>query len=153
MLVPRTLIFLTREDEVLLFKGAENKRLWANLYNGVGGHVERSEDILTAAHRELYEETGLISPNLRLSGIVTVDTQTNPGVCIFIFTGVCKECDPINSKEGTLEWIKISQLKNLPILEDLPLLLQKILAMILTDPPFFAYSRYDEKGNLIITFR
>ena len=36
MLVPRTLIFLTRGDQVLLLKGAADKRLWAGLYN-VGG--------------------------------------------------------------------------------------------------------------------
>jgi len=49
--IPRTLIFLTSrnsqtaEQEVLLLKGAPNKRLWANRYNGLGGHVEVDEDI------------------------------------------------------------------------------------------------------------
>jgi len=42
-IIPRTLIFITREGpsglEVLLIKGAPTKRLWANRYNGVGGHV------------------------------------------------------------------------------------------------------------------
>jgi len=61
MLIPRTLIFLTRGDKILLIKGAANKRLWANLYNGIGGHIEPGEDILSAARRELKEETNLTS--------------------------------------------------------------------------------------------
>ncbi|MCH7664271.1 MAG: NUDIX domain-containing protein, partial [Chloroflexi bacterium] len=51
-LIPRVLIFITRGDEVLLLKGAPDKNLWANLYNGVGGHIERGEDVLSAARRE-----------------------------------------------------------------------------------------------------
>ena len=52
MLIPRTLIFLTCRDLVLLLKGAPHKRLWANRYNGIGGHIERGEDVLTAAQRD-----------------------------------------------------------------------------------------------------
>ena len=59
MLIPRVLIFLTRGDTVLLLKGAPTKRLWANQYNGIGGHVERGEDVLSAARRELMEEVAI----------------------------------------------------------------------------------------------
>ena len=153
MLVPRTLIFLTRKDEILLLKGAENKRLWAGLYNGVGGHIEQGEDVLSSAQRELHEETGLLSSNLRLCGVITVDTQTNPGVGVFIFTGVCSEGEPMHSKEGTLEWVKISGIKYLPLVADLQVLLPKILDMKPDDPPFSAFSRYDDDGKLVLTIQ
>ena len=50
-LVPRTLIFLTCGENVLLLKGAPQKRLWAGQYNGVGGHIERGEDVLSSVLR------------------------------------------------------------------------------------------------------
>jgi 8-oxo-dGTP diphosphatase len=152
MLVPRTLIFVTRGNKVLLLKGAKNKRLWSRLYNGVGGHVEQGEDILSAAHRELLEETGLNISNLWLCGITTVDTQTNPGVGIYIFRGECTEGELAYSKEGSLEWIQETDISILPMVVDLPILLPRILGMKYGDPPFSAHSKYNEAGELVVTF-
>ena len=51
MLIPRTMIFLRRENSYMLLKGAPTKRLWAGRYNGIGGHVERGDDDPTAGMR------------------------------------------------------------------------------------------------------
>ena len=61
MLIPRTLIFVTHEDQLLLLKGASDKRLWAERYNGIGGHVEQGEDVLSAARREAKLSEGHIA--------------------------------------------------------------------------------------------
>ena len=151
MLVPRVLIFLRRGGSVLLIKGAPTKRLWANMYNGVGGHVEPGEDLLSAARRELLEETGL-SAGLRLCGTVAVETGQSPGVGIFVFTGEYLQGELKASVEGTLEWVPFADIPGLPAVEDLVILIGKIRGMQPGDPPFSARSHYDPQGKLVLEF-
>jgi len=150
--VPRTLIFLTWKDKILLIKGAPDKRLWANQYNGIGGHVERGEGLTSAARREFMEETGLVASDLWLCGTVMIDTGQNPGIGIFVYRGDYLEGQLVDSQEGILSWVSIDQVFSLPLVEDLYTLLPKILAMSKTDAPFSALYTYDGDGKLQISF-
>lgn len=152
-IIPRTLIFITRGEQVLLIKGSKTKRLWANKYNGIGGHVERGDDILSAARRELIEETGLCPEKLWLCGTVMVDTGSNPGIGIYLFRGECSEGEVKPSKEGKPTWIPICEVQNYPLVEDLYTLLPKLLQLKRDDQPVSIIYTYDKKDQLVINFR
>jgi 8-oxo-dGTP diphosphatase len=124
---PRTLCFVLHGDDVLLLKGAPAKRLYPNLYNGVGGHVERNEDVLSSLCREVREETGLAIHDPRLRAIIVADEAAGPGVVIFVYTAATDSRDVKASAEGELTWVPRSRLLEYDLVPDLRELLPRLL--------------------------
>jgi 8-oxo-dGTP diphosphatase len=151
--IPRTLVFITRGDKVLLLHGAPTKRIWANKYNGIGGHIERDEDVFTSARREVKEETGLDVERLRLFGVINIDTDhASSGIMLFVFTAEARSGEPIPSDEGRLEWIDRNALDQIDLVEDLAVIIPRALDLPIDAPPFFAHYSYDEHDKLVIKF-
>ncbi len=148
--IPRTAIFLRSGESFLLLKGSPNKKLWPGQYNGIGGHVDRGEDILSSARRELKEETG-IEADLWLCGTVLVDAG-EIGVGLYVFSGEATGGSLRASAEGTAEWIPYGRLAELPVVADLPMLLARVHGMRRGDAPFAARSYYDQAGSLRLIF-
>lgn len=149
---PRTLIFVTNSGDVLLMKRGPHKRIFPNKYNGLGGHVERGEDVYSAAAREVYEESGLRVNELRLRGVHHIDAGAGSGVMVFVFTATCDSHDVIDCEEGTLEWVNKSRIAALDLVEDLPEILPRVLAMPPDAPPYSAHVSYDQSDIIRIRY-
>ncbi len=150
--IPRTLVFVTRGNQVLLLKGSARKRIWAGRYNGVGGHIEQSEDAASAARRELLEETGLRVNRLWLCGTLIVDASPGLGIGIYIFRAEYAGGELKESQEGSLEWHNPDHIAGLPLVEDLQQFLPRVLSARPGETPFSARSYYDEEERLRVVF-
>lgn len=151
--IPRTLSFVCHGEDVLLLKRAANRRVFPNQFNGLGGHVERGEDVRGSAIREIQEESGLTAHSLRLRGIHSIDAGAGAGILLFVFTAISDSRDcKSDSPEGSLHWIAREDLLQLDLVEDLPIILPRVLAMDDDAPPYFAHISYDERDQIQVRF-
>lgn len=149
--IPRVLIFLRNGGDVLLLKGAPDKRIWANKYNGVGGHIEANEDVLTAARREVTEETGLKVDALELAAVVNINAgNLDLGIVMFVFVGWSDTRETNASHEGALHWVPTDSLPVGELVEDLEYLLPRVLDRWKDDLPRFLHYSYDANDRLVI---
>ncbi|MBB1116471.1 8-oxo-dGTP diphosphatase [Stenotrophomonas sp. W1S232] len=89
-------------------------------YNGLGGKLERDEDIAAGMRREIAEEAGLVVTSMQLRGTLSWPGFGKNGEdwlgFIFLidgFTGTALSSNP----EGSLEWVDREQLHALPMWE------------------------------------
>jgi 8-oxo-dGTP diphosphatase len=153
-IIPRVLCFVRSGSQVLLLKGAPDKKIWPGKYNALGGHVERGETVHAAAEREIGEEAGLRVADLRLRGVIAVDgtPEGEAGVGLFVFSAQALTRELKASAEGVPEWVSPSQISSLDTVEDLPVLLGHLETLPLDAPPFSAHYQYDSNGRLAIEF-
>jgi 8-oxo-dGTP diphosphatase len=117
----RTLVFVFHgEDLLLIFRQQPPD---AGRWNAIGGKINRGEDPLDAAQRELKEEAG-IEPTLVFRGVATVIVRsTGEHWSIFLFSAQVGDRAVVPSPEGALRWASPAEIAELPVLPDLPLLL------------------------------
>jgi 8-oxo-dGTP diphosphatase len=148
--IPRTLVFLLREEQVLMIEYGEGKGPWAGMLNGIGGHIERGEDPLQAARREIGEEVGLEPIDLRLCGSLFVATGSEIGISLFVFVGLCPATEPSSSGEGQPRWIAREELSAQRTIADVPQILELALESYANGRPFSASSSSDDSDQHII---
>lgn len=89
-------------------------------FNGLGGKLERDEDVVACIRRELLEEAGIVAAALRLRGTVSWPGFGRDGSDHFGFIFVVDSFEgtpPERNDEGTLSWQRIDQLAQLPMWE------------------------------------
>ena len=89
-------------------------------YNGVGGKVERDEDVVECIRRELREEAGIEATSLRLRGTVSWPGFGRDGSDHFGFIFMVDEFTgevPAENEEGVLTWEPVDLLGELDMWE------------------------------------
>ncbi len=150
--IPRSLCIVQNDaHEYLMIRYSEKKKDVAGYYNFLGGHIEKGEDVIVNAEREILEETGVQVQNTQLVGVIHVTNFFGNNVMLFITKSITNQTALTNSDEGTVHWMTLEQLTEVPMFEDIQHILKKI-----HDPqttlPFSATSTYDEGTLTHITF-
>jgi 8-oxo-dGTP diphosphatase len=89
-------------------------------YNGLGGKLERDEDIAAGMRRELREEAGIEVTTMQLAGTVSWPGFGKHGEDWFgfIFRVLNFHGTPkLDSPEGPLEWVETGRVPDLPLWE------------------------------------
>lgn len=147
--IPRTLIFIFNESKVLLIKQNSEIKPGFGKWNGIGGHIEEGEDPYSSARREISEESGLSIENLKLNFISIIPEKKDLGVCLFIFSGNCKNVRTKESPEGQLSWIRIDHLTEYKLMPDLSKLLELVLNQTNSNcPQIISYSYDGQEINI-----
>ena len=89
-------------------------------YNGLGGKIERDEDVVAGMRREILEEAGIECTAMRLRGTISWPGFGRQGedwlgfvFVITAYSGTPFERNP----EGSLEWIEVDRILELPLWE------------------------------------
>ena len=108
----QTLLYLVRDEEVLLI--VKKRGLGAGLYNGVGGKVESSENILGAAIRECEEEVCVKPLNPEWMALLEFINEKADGsrevIYVHVFLAKDWEGTPVETEEARPVWVKINEI-------------------------------------------
>ena len=123
------LCLIHNEDSYLLQDRV--KKDWKG-YTLPGGHIEPGESIVDAVVREMKEETGLTIKSPRLCGVKQFPIEGGRYI-VFLFETDQFEGKIVDSDEGKMHWIKISELSNVNLVNDFEELIEVMMSDILTE--------------------
>lgn len=109
-----------RTQVLLIHRNARPDDQHLGKYNGLGGKLDRDEDVLSGFRREIREEAGIECDELTLRGTLSWPGFGRQGEdwLAFVFVVYRYSGDPLErNPEGTLEWVPIDQILDLPLWE------------------------------------
>ena len=101
------LIVVFNEDLTKTLFGIRAKEPYKGLYNFVGGKVEKNESNDDAAYRELYEETGISTKDIKLDHFMDLNYfkyENN----LQVYYGILKHKVILAEEKNKLEWVTIN---------------------------------------------
>lgn len=109
-----------RSQVLLIHRNAREDDHHLGKYNGLGGKLERDEDVLAGMRREIREEAGIDCTALALRGTISWPGFGKHGedwlgfvFLVTAFAGTPFERNP----EGALEWVPVARILELPLWE------------------------------------
>jgi 8-oxo-dGTP diphosphatase len=123
-------------------------------YNGLGGKLEADEDVVSGLEREIREEAGINCTAIDLAGTISWPGFGKAGEDWFgfVFRITQFSGQPLHSNpEGTLEWIAIPRIFELPLWEGDRFFLP--LVFNFKSPPFHGVMPYRDGKPLSWRFR
>lgn len=109
-----------RREVLLVHRNKRPDDAHLGKYNGLGGKLDRDEDVVACMRREVREESGLECERLVLRGTVSWPGFGKHGEDWFgfIFLIDCWSGQLVRENpEGTLEWIPVDRIMSLPLWE------------------------------------
>jgi 8-oxo-dGTP diphosphatase len=107
-----------RSKVLLIHRNARPDDQHLGKYNGLGGKIERDEDVVTGMRREIHEEAGIDCDALSLRGTISWPGFGKNGEdwLGFLFLITAYSGTPYASNpEGTLEWMPVADIMQLPL--------------------------------------
>ena len=111
-----TLCYIQRGGQYLMLHRVKKENdLNHDKWVGVGGKFEPDESPDDCLRREVLEETGLTLTRYRCRGVVTFLSDEWEGEYMYLYTADGFEGEISDCDEGTLEWVDIDRVPELPL--------------------------------------
>lgn len=113
-----TLCYIENNDcYLMLHRTKKKKDVNKDKWIGVGGHAEGNETPQECLLREVKEETGLSLTSYKFRGLITFISEEYEAEMMCLFTADGYTGELITCDEGELEWVKKSDVPQLPTWE------------------------------------
>ena len=113
-----TLCYIENNDcYLMLHRTKKKKDVNKDKWIGVGGHAEGNETPQECLLREVKEETGLLLTSYKFRGLITFISDEYEAEMMCLFTADGQTGELITCDEGELEWVKKSDVPQLPTWE------------------------------------
>lgn len=101
-------IVVFNDDKTKLLFCKRTKEPFKGCYNFVGGKIEDGEDSMSAAYRELYEETGISSNEIRLFHFMDF-TYYHQNFILELYVGKLAVRKELVEEVNPLEWLSLTE--------------------------------------------
>lgn len=102
------LIVVIDKDKQNVLMCIRTKPPYQNKYNFVGGKVEKGEEKLQAAYRELKEETGITDKEIELEQLMTF-LYYNNDIELQVYTGYLQKDIKFIEEVNKLKWVSLKE--------------------------------------------